>query len=118
MNRRGFFKLSALAGIGLFLPKTFDPARWKMLGPSGLIVPNPAYVNAPFQLITEWSQIGPEGYWSVPLKLWGDLHKPELNDPNRAYPFRYALTDPDTHKPVCIPPFIRSELLPKETSKG
>lgn len=106
MNRRNFFQsLAALAGAAsvsplIFLPK-FDPVRWKALGPSGLLVPNPAYHNAVYEFIRD--DVG--GYWS--LDLMAMPRKIEVNDPRFSYPLRYSLIDSVTFRPVPIPPFIK-----------
>lgn len=106
MNRRGFFKsLAALTAAasapGIFIPK-FDPVRWKVLNTtSGILVPNPAWINAPYELMF----IAEGGYWSQ--KLREIPRNLELTDPKNIYPVRYALTDPVTFMPVEIPPFIR-----------
>lgn len=106
MNRRNFFKgLAALVGGAaapmIFVPK-LDPVRWKVLGPSGLLVPNPAWIDAPYELLFIHPDVG---YWSQELLI--HPRNIELTDPKKVYPVRYALRDPETFMPVEIPPFIK-----------
>jgi hypothetical protein len=52
MNKRSFLKSLLIATIAptIFLPTLKDSFKWKALSTSGILVPNPEYANAPFEM--------------------------------------------------------------------
>ncbi len=52
MNTRSFLKSLLVAAVApsILLPKLNDSFKWKSLSTSGLMVPNPEWINAPFEI--------------------------------------------------------------------